>query len=86
MVLKVSELARVFLSIDIENQALLPLVSETQNKLDRSLAKMKLVEIENIHFTMRFFGDTPLSRIEEIKDCLNQIQIIPFEIEVTLII
>ena len=80
--MKVTELARVFLSIDIENQALLPLITETQNKLDRSLAKMKLVEIENIHFTMRFFGDTPLSKIEEIKECLSQIQFNPFEIEV----
>ena len=82
VVLKVSELARVFLSIDIEDQALLPRISETQNKLDRNLAKMKLVEIENIHFTLRFFGDTPLSKIHEIKTCLSQIQFNPFEIEV----
>lgn len=82
MVLKVSELARVFLSIDIGNDALLPLISEIQTKLDKSLAKMKLVELENIHFTLRFFGDTPLSRINEIKNCLNQIKINPFEIEV----
>jgi RNA 2',3'-cyclic 3'-phosphodiesterase len=78
----VSELVRVFLSIDIENKALLPIISETQKKLDKSLAKMKLVEIENIHFTLKFLGDTPLSKIDEIKDCLNQIQINPFEIEV----
>jgi 2'-5' RNA ligase len=82
VVLKVSELARVFLSIDIENQTLLPHISETQNKLDTSLAKMKLVEIENIHFTLRFLGDTSLTRIDEIKSCLDQIQIEPFEIEI----
>jgi 2'-5' RNA ligase len=82
VVLTVSEHARVFLSIDIENQALLPRISEIQNKLDKSLAKIKLVEIENIHFTLRFFGDTLLSRIDEIKDCFTQIQISPFEIEV----
>jgi 2'-5' RNA ligase len=82
VVLTMSELARVFLSIDIEDQALLPLISETQSKLDENLAKMKLVELENIHFTLRFFGDTSLSNIDEIKDCLNRIQINPFEIEV----
>jgi 2'-5' RNA ligase len=82
VVLKVSELARVFLSIDIENQTLLPHISETQNKLDTSLAKMKLVEIENIHFTLRFLGDTSLTRIDEIKSRLDQIQIEPFEIDV----
>ena len=82
VVLKMSELARVFLSIDIENQTLLPHISETQNKVDTSLAKMKLVEIENIHFTLRFLGDTSLTRIDEIESCLSQIQVSPFEIEV----
>jgi len=82
VVLNVSEPARVFLSIDIENQTLLPQISETQHKLDRSLAKMKLVEIENIHFTLRFLGDTSLARIDEIKSRLDQIQVEPFEIEV----
>ncbi|MGY5879053.1 MAG: RNA 2',3'-cyclic phosphodiesterase [Candidatus Thorarchaeota archaeon] len=75
-----SELVRAFLSIDIENQALLPQISETQRKLDTSLAKMKLVEIENIHFTLRFLGDTSVTRIDEIESCLNKIKIEPFEI------
>ena len=82
MVLKVSEQARVFLSIDIENQTLLPHISETQSKLDTSLAKMKLVEIENIHFTLRFLGDTPLTRIDEMESSISHIQVEPFEIEV----
>ncbi|TFG33417.1 RNA 2',3'-cyclic phosphodiesterase [Candidatus Thorarchaeota archaeon] len=77
-----SELVRAFLSIDIENKALLPQISETQRKLDTSLAKMKFVEIENIHFTMKFFGDTSLIRIGEIRECLNKIKIEPFEIMV----
>ena len=82
MVIQVSELVRAFLSIDIENQALLPQISETQSKLDNNLAKMKLVEIENIHFTLRFLGDTSLTRIDEIKSCLSKIKIEPFEIMV----
>ena len=82
VVLKVSELVRVFLSIDIENRTLLPQISDTQNKLDTSLAKMKLVEIENVHFTLRFLGDTTLTKIDEIQSCLSQIQVEPFEIEV----
>lgn len=77
-----SELARVFLSVDIENQALLPHISEIQNKLDTRRAKMKLVEIDNIHFTLRFLGDTALSRIDEIESCLRQIKVEPFEIMV----
>ncbi|MHA1863619.1 MAG: 2'-5' RNA ligase family protein, partial [Candidatus Thorarchaeota archaeon] len=64
-----SQIVRAFLSIDIENQALFPHISETQSKLDTNLAKMKLVEIENIHFTLRFFGDTSLTKIDEIESC-----------------
>ena len=82
VVIQVSELVRAFLSIDIENQALYPQISETQRKLDTSLAKMKLVEIENIHFTLKFFGDTSLPRIDEIESCLSKIKIEPFEIVV----
>ena len=77
-----SEIVRAFLSIDIENQALFPHISETQSKLDTNLAKMKIVEIENIHFTLRFFGDTSLTKIDEIKSCLTQIEIEPFEIKI----
>ena len=82
VVLHVSELVRAFLSIDIENQSLLPRISETQGQLDTSLAKMKLVEIENIHFTMRFLGDTSLTRIDEIESSLSDIKIEPFDVMV----
>jgi len=82
VVIHVNESVRAFLSIDIENQALLPQISETQRKLDTSLAKLKLVEIENIHFTLRFLGDTSLARIDEIESCLSKIKIEPFEIMV----
>jgi 2'-5' RNA ligase len=78
----VVEIVRAFLSIDIENQTLLPQISKTQSKLDSESAKMKLVEIENIHFTLRFLGDTSLSKIVEIESYLRHIKVDPFEIEV----
>jgi 2'-5' RNA ligase len=76
------ELVRAFLSIDIEKLSLLPQIAEIQKKLDITSAKMKLVEIENIHFTMRFLGDTPLTKIDEIESCLSGIKIEPFDIMV----
>lgn len=82
VVIYVSDLVRAFLSIDIENQALLPQISEIQRKLNTNLAKMKLVEIENIHFTLRFLGDTSLTKLDEIESCLKKIEIEPFEIMV----
>ncbi len=76
------ELVRAFLSIDIQNHTLLPRISEIQNMLNPEGAKMKLVEIENIHFTLRFLGDTLLTQIEEIEACLKRIKFDPFEIQI----
>ena len=79
---QMSEMVRAFLSIDIENQSVIQQISETQNMLDTNLAKMKLVEIENIHFTLRFLGDTPPAKIDEVESSLSQIKLDPFDIAV----
>jgi 2'-5' RNA ligase len=73
---------RAFLSIDIEDHALLSRISQIQQKLNPQGAKMKMVESDNIHFTMRFFGDTEVTRIDQIRNCLRQIEIVPFEINI----
>jgi 2'-5' RNA ligase len=31
---------------------------------------------------MRFFGDTPVARIDQMKECLKQIEFTPFEIKI----
>lgn len=77
-----TDVVRAFLSIDIENQSVLSKIQKIQEKLDLTAAKMKIVRSEDIHFTLRFFGDTPLHRLEQIKACLNRIEIDPFEIEI----
>jgi 2'-5' RNA ligase len=71
---------RVFLSIDIEDESLLSRVSRIQSRLDQEAAKLKLVEKDSIHFTLRFFGDTSLSRTEEMRNLLGTLEIIPFTI------
>ncbi len=78
----VSNLVRAFLSIDIDDQELLARIFQIQQMLDLQAAKMKLVETNNIHFTLRFFGDTPLERISQIKEHLEEIEINPFKITI----
>jgi len=78
----VNNLVRAFLSIDIDDQELLARIFQIQQMLDLQAAKMKLVETNNIHFTLRFFGDTPLERISQIKEHLEEIEIDPFEITI----
>jgi 2'-5' RNA ligase len=79
----VSAIVRAFLSIDIEDQSLLSQIQSIQQRLDLNAAKMKIVKSENIHFTLRFFGDTPSTRLDQIRACLNEVEINPFEIEVS---
>jgi 2'-5' RNA ligase len=78
----VSTDVRAFLSIEIEDQTLLSRIKDIQQKLDQTAAKMKIVKSENIHYTVRFFGDTPLTKLNQIKMCLDKIDFNQFEIEV----
>lgn len=73
---------RAFLSIDIDENSLLSRIAHIQQKLDLEAAKIKLVERDNIHFTLRFFGDTPLSKLELMHRELLKIQFAPFTIEI----
>jgi 2'-5' RNA ligase len=77
-----AELIRAFLSIDIEDPHLLSRIAHIQGKIDQDAAKMKLVEQENIHFTWRFFGDTPPEKINQIRNELEGLEFSPFSIEI----
>ena len=77
-----SNMVRAFLSIDIEDQSLLSQIQNIQQQLDLTAAKMKIIKSENIHFTLRFFGDTPLTKLDQIRAHLERIEITPFEIEI----
>lgn len=77
-----SERIRVFLSIHIVDEPLLSRISNIQRRLDQDAAKLKIVEKDNIHFTLRFFGDTSLSRIEEMRKILETVNFDPFTISI----
>ncbi|MGY5852048.1 MAG: RNA 2',3'-cyclic phosphodiesterase [Candidatus Thorarchaeota archaeon] len=77
-----TETVRAFLSIDIESPDLLSRISYIQQKLDQNAAKMKLVEPENIHFTWRFFGDTPITKLDNMHTELEGLVFSPFSIEI----
>ncbi|MGD2073155.1 MAG: RNA 2',3'-cyclic phosphodiesterase [Candidatus Thorarchaeota archaeon] len=78
-----NEKVRAFLSIDIDDDALLSRIAHIQQKLDLQAGKIKLVKRENIHFTLRFLGDTLVSKLDKIHTELLGIQFSPFTIEIT---
>ncbi|MDF1537435.1 MAG: RNA 2',3'-cyclic phosphodiesterase [Candidatus Thorarchaeota archaeon] len=71
---------RVFLSVDIDDDDLLSRIQLLQSQLDSQSARMKLVERENIHFTWRFIGDTPMKKVNAIYSELNHLELVPFDI------
>jgi 2'-5' RNA ligase len=73
---------RAFLSIDIEDERLINRIVELQDCLDKKASKLKIVEPENLHFTWRFFGDTPVERIESIREALQELEFQSFTITI----
>ena len=77
-----TEKVRAFLSVDIEDDVLLSRIGEIQGKLDKSAMKIKAVERNNIHFTLRFFGDTEMTRVNQIHATLSKVQLEQFRIQI----
>ncbi|MFX0045649.1 MAG: RNA 2',3'-cyclic phosphodiesterase [Candidatus Hermodarchaeota archaeon] len=76
------EAVRAFLSVDIEDSALISRITHIQQKLDRQAAKMKIVDPGNLHFTLRFFGDTRPGKIDQIRNELEKIEFSSFTINI----
>ncbi len=76
------ERIRSFIAIDIEDNSILDKLSMVQNALARSGAKLKLVERENIHITIRFLGNIPLILIDDIAKIIESAKRPKFKIEI----
>lgn len=78
----VADMVRTFLSVNIENEDLLSRLKYLQRRLDTDAAKLKMVEEENIHFTLRFFGDVTHAQLEKIQTSLESVDLDTFSIEI----
>ena len=76
------ELLRSFIAIDLESQILDQILTIQKALLDTS-ADIKLVEPENIHLTLRFLGEKPLSIINKISEELKSLNFYSTEVSVS---
>lgn len=74
---------RSFLSVNITDKEILSGLKTVQGSLDLRAAKLKLVEPENIHFTLRFLGDITLGQKAEIQQCLDQLSFDKFSVGIS---
>lgn len=74
-------LVRSFIAIDVENPDVVRRVEELQREVLRLGLDIKLVEKENLHITLRFLGEIPQSRINDVAKALANIKMNKFQIK-----
>ncbi|MCQ2963987.1 MAG: RNA 2',3'-cyclic phosphodiesterase [archaeon] len=72
MRVKESETVRSFLAIEIEKD-LIPKISKVQDSFKETEANIKYVSKENMHFTLKFFGDINEDKLEEIELAIKKV-------------
>ena len=74
--------ARLFISLPLEG-ALTRDIHKGFESLDLPWEKLKIVEPDNMHLTLKFLGPTP---IEKIPDIINALQKIKLSVNLVLLI
>jgi 2'-5' RNA ligase len=65
---------RVFIAVDLESREALANLTALQRTLVESGADVKLVEPQNLHFTIKFLGDVDAGVVAKVKEILSQIE------------
>lgn len=73
------ETVRSFIAIEIGSQVISQIV-DFQNMIVKAGADVKLVEAENIHITLRFLGEIPVSLATRVGEELQAIKFEPFAV------
>jgi len=71
---------RVFIAVDIESKEALAKLTALQGYFVESGADVKLVEPQNLHFTVKFLGEVDAETVSKVKDILSQIEYAPIKI------
>ena len=67
-----SETIRSFLAIELDPE-LVPKILDVQKEFKKTNANIKYVPSENMHFTLKFFGNIDLDMVEDISDAVNKV-------------
>ena len=69
---KESKTIRSFLAIELDEK-LVPPILEVQEDFKKTNAKIKYVPAENMHFTLKFFGNIDEDMVKDISDSVKKI-------------
>lgn len=77
---KVSERVRCFIAVDVEESDIVGKITKIQEELEGTGTRLKTVEPENLHITLRFIGEIPKPVVEAIKEKLSTLEFKSFTI------
>lgn len=69
-----SEAVRMFIAVDIEDPVVISRLVKIRDAFIATGAPMKPVEDHNMHITLRFLGNTPLSLLDELEKIIREAQ------------
>jgi len=69
---------RVFVAVSVPKD-----VVEELRKAQKCLKDAKLKLVKDFHLTLKFLGEVPESKVDDIKDALKQIRFKPFKAQLT---
>lgn len=72
MKVKESETVRSFLAIELAED-LVPKILDVQKEFKKTNANVKYVPSENMHFTLKFFGNVDLDMVEDIINAIRKV-------------
>ncbi len=64
---------RSFIAIDVDDEEVIGKILEVQREILASNARLKVVERDNLHFTLKFLGNVEESRLDLVKSALANI-------------
>jgi len=72
---------RSFIAVDVVEEDVLKRIQAVQRDLVATGADLKIVEPQNIHFTLHFLGEVNPSRIPELVEILEEVDMPSFDVE-----
>lgn len=75
-------MVRCFVAIECNDHDVLTGIKRVQMALESTGANLKCVENENIHLTLKFLGEIPQHKVDEVAELVQEIKFEPFNFKV----
>jgi RNA 2',3'-cyclic 3'-phosphodiesterase len=80
--ISLSESIRSFIAFDMQESSVQTKLASAQKLLVQTGADLKVVELQNIHITLRFLGGISPAMVEKVYGTMQKVQFKPFDIQI----